>query len=97
MERPAEGDDVNRRMPFQQCTDLYRGGVGAQQLTRPFGCDVEGVGLAARRVVGRKIQRVEVELLGFDLGSLGKLPPIATKVSAMCSARIVMGCRAPVG
>ena len=38
------------------------------------GRDVEGVLLAARRVVGREVQRVEVELLGLDLGPLGQLP-----------------------
>ena len=36
--------------------------------------DVEGVLLAARRMVGREVQRVEVELLGLDLGPLGQFP-----------------------
>ena len=40
----------------------------------PSGRDVEGVLLAARRMVGREVQRVEVELLGLDLGPLGQLP-----------------------
>ncbi len=48
--------------------------MGAQHLPGSVGGDVEGVLLAARRVVGRKVQCVEVELLGLDLGSLGELP-----------------------
>ena len=36
--------------------------------------DVEGVLLAARRVVGWEVERVEVELLGLDLGTFGQLP-----------------------
>ena len=35
---------------------------------------MEGVLLAAGRVVRREVQRVEVELLGLDLGTLGQFP-----------------------
>ena len=35
---------------------------------------MEGVGLAARRVVRWEVQRVEVELFGLHLGALGQLP-----------------------
>ena len=40
----------------------------------PSGRDVEGVLLAARGVIGREVQRVEVELLGLDLGPFGQFP-----------------------
>ena len=74
----AEGapdrDDVDRQFAGQQGADLHRRGVGAQQLPGSFGRDVEGVLLAARRMVGREVQGVEVELLGLDLGALGQFP-----------------------
>ena len=35
---------------------------------------MEGVGLATGRMVRRKVQRVEVELLAFHLGPLGQFP-----------------------
>ena len=73
-ERAADRDDVDRQVALQQRADLHRRGVGAQHLPRPVRGDVEGVLLAARRMVGREVQRVEVELLGLDLGSLGELP-----------------------
>ena len=73
-EGAADRDDVDRQFALQQRPDLHRRGVGAQHLPRPVGRDVEGVLLAARRMVGREVQRVEVELLGLDLGSFGQLP-----------------------
>jgi hypothetical protein len=48
--------------------------VRAQHLPGTVGRHVEGVLLAAGRVVRREVQRVEVELLGLDLGSLGEFP-----------------------
>ena len=75
----AEGapdrDDVDRQLALQQGAHLHRGGVGAQQLPGVFRRDVEGVLFAARGMVGREVQGVEVELLGFDLRPLGQFPP----------------------
>ena len=73
-EGAADRDDVDRQVAFEQRADLHRRGVGAQHLPRSVRRDVEGVLLAARRMVGREVERVEVELLGLDLGSLGQLP-----------------------
>ena len=73
-EGTADRDDVDRQVALEQRTDLHRRGVGAQHLPRPVRRDVEGVLLAARRMVRREVQRVEVELLGLDLGPLGQLP-----------------------
>ena len=73
-EGAADRDDVDRQLALEQRADLHRRGVGAQQLPGAFGRDVEGVLFAARRMVGREVQRVEVELLGLDLGPLGQFP-----------------------
>ena len=73
-EGAADRDDVDRQVALEQRADLHRRGVGAQHLARAVRRDVEGVLLAARRVVGREVQRVEVELLGLDLGALGQFP-----------------------
>ena len=74
----AEGapdrDDVHRQFTLEQGADLHGRGVGAQHLPGALGRDVEGVLFAAGRVVRREVQRVEVELLGLDLGTLGQFP-----------------------
>lgn len=46
----------------------------AQHLTGSLGRDVERVLLAARRVVRREVERIEVELFGLDLRPFGELP-----------------------
>lgn len=73
-ERAADRDDVDGQLAGQQRAHLHRRGVGAQQLPRILGRDVEGVLLAARGVVGGKVERVEVELFAFDLGAVGHFP-----------------------
>ncbi len=72
--RPIE-IDVDRQLTFEQSAHLHRRGMGTQQLPGAVRRDIEGVLLAARRVIGREVQGVEVELLGLDLGSLGQFPP----------------------
>ena len=73
-EGAADRDDVHRQVAVQQRAHLHRRGVRAQQLTGSLRGDVEGVGLAAGRVVWREVQRIEVELLALHLRPLGQLP-----------------------
>src|ERR1700744_3023044 len=70
----TDRDHVHRQSAFEQRAHLHRRGVGTQQLTRTVRRDVEGVLFTAGRVVGGEIQRVQVELLGFAFGPLGKFP-----------------------
>ena len=61
-------DDVDRGRLGLHAADLHRGGVGAQHhVVR----DVEGVRVLARRVVRVVVERIEVVLVGVDLGALG--------------------------
>ncbi|SKU04778.1 Uncharacterised protein [Mycobacteroides abscessus subsp. abscessus] len=73
-EGASQRDHVDRQFTCQQRADLYRRGMCTQDLPRVFRRDVEGVLRAARRVVGQKIQGIEVEMLGFDLGAVRHFP-----------------------
>lgn len=72
--RAADRDDVDRQVAHEQGADLHRRSMGTQQLAGAFRRDIEGVLFAAGRVVGWKVQRVEIELLGLDLRSLDQFP-----------------------
>jgi hypothetical protein len=73
-EGAADRHDVHRQLAFQQRADLHRRGVGTQNQPRSVRADLERVLFAAGRVIGREVQRVEVELLGLDLGAFGQFP-----------------------
>ena len=71
----ADRDDIDRELTLEQSAHLHRRRVGAQQLSGALRSDIEGVLFAARRVVGREVERIEVELLGLDFRPLGQFPP----------------------
>ncbi|CAM5416439.1 hypothetical protein SALBM311S_12799 [Streptomyces alboniger] len=97
----AGTDRVHRQLAVEQRADLHGRGVGAQYhagVGRPLGArHEEGVGLTAGWVVRADVEGVEVERLGLDLGALGDLERMATKMSSIRSESVVSGWRAPPG
>ena len=73
-EHAAGHDHVDRRRLRLHHPDLHRRGVRAQHAScRARRVDVERVLHAARRVVGRHVERLEVVPVGLDLGPFGDL------------------------
>jgi len=62
----AGRDDLHRRRAGQHGANLYRRGVRAQDEAT---LDIEGVLHVARRVVGRRVEGIEVVPLGLDPGT----------------------------
>ena len=100
-EAPARADHVHRQRAGQHGADLHRRGVRAQHHAGPRRMPVgpgheDGVLHLARRVVGREVQRVEVEPLGLDLGPLGDLVAHGRRTRRRAArATVVTGCLAP--
>ena len=76
--RLARHDDLQRRLVHPRIAHLHRAGVRAQhqRLGRGIGLaagrplDVESVGHRPRRVIGRDVERREVEVVFLDLGTI---------------------------
>ena len=71
----ARGDDLHRRLPLFQDPDLHRGGLGTEQPTAVRAgrqVEIEGVRLVPGRMVGRRVQRIEVVVFGLDLRAVGQ-------------------------
>ena len=72
----ARNHNAQRRLQLLHGANLHRRGVRAQQqpvaqslLLLP--CEEQGVLHVARGMVGRKVQRLEIVVIGLDLGALG--------------------------
>jgi len=66
-EHLAGGDDADRRLALLHRPDLHRRRVRTDQVRR---LDIERVEAVARGVIERDVQRLEVVLLGLDLGAI---------------------------
>ena len=72
-EHPAWRDDVDGQIALEHRSKLNRRGLRAEHNAAALAVHKERVLHRARRVVGRDIERVEVEPFGFSFGTLGDL------------------------
>ena len=76
-ECPSRARDIDGQITGQHGPHLHRASVSTKYLARAFRSNVECILQRPRRMIRHKIQCIEIEILGLNLGAVGNFPPHA--------------------